>query len=52
MIHLFVILQKLLRQSSLDLSITEDTDRYDEKIDTNLLAERDINDRKASEIAK
>jgi len=52
MIHLFVILQKLLRQSSLDLSITEDTDRYDEKIETNLLPERDINDLKASEICK
>jgi hypothetical protein len=51
-LHLFVLLQKLLRQSSLDVGITEDTDRYDERVSRNALAERDANDKKAAEVAK
>lgn len=51
-IHLFVMLQKLLKQSSLDVKVTEDSDRYDEKIEKGLLHERDTHDRRASDVAK
>jgi hypothetical protein len=36
----------------LDNTVHEDSDRYDEKIEKGKLAERDLHDRRASEVAK
>jgi hypothetical protein len=51
-LHFFVLLQKLLKQSSLDNTVHEDSDRYDEKIEKGRLAERDVHDKRASDVAK
>jgi len=36
----------------LDVEITEDTDRYDERVSRNALSERDINDKRSAEVAR
>jgi len=52
LLHLFVNVQKLLMQSSLDSTIKEDCDRYDEQIDSRILPLRDVHDSKVSDLAK
>ena len=41
-----------MRQSSLDPYIKDESDRFDEKVDSKYLPKRDENDRKVSEVAK
>ena len=45
-------IQKLLRHSSLDTDIKHDSDRFDERIDSDLLPMRDEYDRKVSQTAQ
>lgn len=52
LLPLFVKMQKWLRHSSLDSDIKHDTDRFDEKIDSDELPMRDDYDRKISAVAK
>lgn len=44
-------LQKLLKESSLNPSIREDNDRYDERIDTEILPGLDFNDKRVARLA-
>lgn len=41
-----------MQKSSLDQTIADDSDRYDERVDKKLLAQRDLNDRVVSQIAQ
>ena len=47
----FVNLQKLLTKSSLDANITEDCDRFDERVDSDLLPQRDKFDKQVAKLA-
>ena len=51
LLPLFVNIQRLLRFSSLDTDIKEESDRFDEKIDGDLLPMRDEYDKKVSNAA-
>ena len=51
LLPLFVQIQKLLKHSSLDESIKLDSDRFDEKVDSTILPQRDINDKRVSACA-
>lgn len=51
LLPLFVKIQKLLRYSSLDRDIKNDTDRFDERVDKAELPQRDEYDKKVSETA-
>jgi hypothetical protein len=48
----FINLQKAMQQSSLDQTIEQDSDRYDEKTSISLLPERDENDKIVSMVVQ